>query len=370
MKKIEKLEIPNKITNSYYKSNPQQFDILFDIVSNNLRKYTIILRSNKYFRTLVWIYVQTQMLDDIDATLKTRIYWIFHDIHDYPICKNPNCSHKLGEIQNIADGYNKGYCSNHCAQTDLEQIAIRQLNYEHKHGKGIACPQKRLDVRKKISSKLLNRSEAEKEYTNELLRQSWKNKSKERINQIVNQRKQTSLDKYGVEVASQTLEARQHLSKIMSSQEMQSHMIAVKKKNGTINSSKLEEDSYKLLCTKFSTEDIIHQYRSEKYPFNCDFYIKSFDLYIECNFNWTHGGHWYDPLNENDQNTLKKWQDKGTDFYKNAINTWTVRDVNKHQIAIDNNLNYLVFWKLSELESWLSSFTINHDNEQNINESK
>ena len=125
----------------------------------------------------------------------------------------------------------------------------------------------------------------------------------------------------------------------------------------------LSQKVYDYLLTIFEETDIVRQYSDERYPFNCDFYIKSFDLYIECNFNWTHGGHWYDSLNENDQNTLKKWQDKRTDFYKNAINTWTVRDVNKHQIAIDNNLNYLVFWKLSELESWLSSFTINYDNE-------
>ena len=58
------------------------------------------------------------MLDDIDASLKTRIYWIFNDIHDYVKCANPNCTNKLKEVQNIADGYNGGYCSRHCSAND------------------------------------------------------------------------------------------------------------------------------------------------------------------------------------------------------------------------------------------------------------
>ena len=127
-----------------------------------------------------------------------------------------------------------------------------------------------------------------------------------------------------------------------------------KRRNGTFNTSKPEEEAYELLCERFSADDVIRQYRSEVYPFNCDFYLKSRDLYIECNFSWTHGGHWYDPLDEADQAKLKKWQDKGTDFYNNAVETWTSRDAKKRQTALDNNLNYQVFWSLDELMSWCS----------------
>lgn len=208
MKKIEKLKIPDKLQNSYYKNNPTQFDLLFDLVSNNLRSYTIKLRSRQYIRTLIWIYVQTQILDDIEATLKTRIYWIFNDIHEYPKCANPNCSAKLGEVQNISDGYNGGYCSSHCAESDPIRRLHKQEKFEQEHGKGITCPQKLLNVRQKISKSLSNMSQEAREHTNELLRQSWSNKSHERIHQIVNQRKQTSLKKYGVEVPSQTIAAR------------------------------------------------------------------------------------------------------------------------------------------------------------------
>lgn len=127
---------------------------------------------------------------------------------------------------------------------------------------------------------------------------------------------------------------------------------ATKKKRGTFNSSSSEKLIFEHLCKLFPN-DVEQQYRSDKYPFNCDFYIKSLDLYIECNFHWTHGGHFFDAANLDDQAKVQKWKDKGTKFYDNAVNTWTVRDVKKQQTAIDNNLNYLMFWSVQEALSWI-----------------
>lgn len=36
-----------------------------------------------------------------------------------------------------------------------------------------------------------------------------------------------------------------------------------------------------------------------------------------------------------------------------AINTWTKRDVNKRNVAKQNNINIKEFWKVSELENFL-----------------
>jgi len=116
--------------------------------------------------------------------------------------------------------------------------------------------------------------------------------------------------------------------------------------------SKSENKSYNVLKEKYS--DIIYQYKSDLYPFNCDFYIPSLNLYIECNYHWTHGGHPYNENNKKDQNQLKNWKEKNTKFYNNAINTWTIRDVNKRNIAKQNNLNYIEFWSLKELKTWLN----------------
>ena len=97
--------------------------------------------------------------------------------------------------------------------------------------------------------------------------------------------------------------------------------------------------------------DLILQYKSEKYPFNCDFYSPSEDLFMEFNGSWTHGRKFYDPSDETCQETLKEWEEKAkvSKFYVNAIKTWTVRDVSKKKFSEENNLKYLVFWSLQEV---------------------
>ena len=87
----------------------------------------------------------------------------------------------------------------------------------------------------------------------------------------------------------------------------------------------------------------------------CDFYIKSLDLYMECNFHWTHGFH---PYNENSIEDVKKldlWKSKGTNYYFNAINTWTVRDINKRNTAKKNNLNYVELFSLDEAKKFIDN---------------
>ena len=122
------------------------------------------------------------------------------------------------------------------------------------------------------------------------------------------------------------------------------HEYMTKKMNNSFHTSKPEDRTYNFLLTLYDANNIERQYRSDKYPFNCDFYIKSKDIYIECNFSWTHGGHWFDPDNKDDQEKLKKWRDKGTKYYDIAIKTWAERDVKKRQCAINEQLRYVVIW--------------------------
>ena len=113
-----------------------------------------------------------------------------------------------------------------------------------------------------------------------------------------------------------------------------------------------------MLCNAFSKDNIIRQFKDEKrYPFCCDFYIKSKDMFVECNFSWTHGGHWFNENDENDLNRLESMKAKHSKYYDNAIDTWTIRDMNKRKIAKDNNLNYVVFWTLDELKEFLHKTT-------------
>lgn len=125
-----------------------------------------------------------------------------------------------------------------------------------------------------------------------------------------------------------------------------------KQLNSSFNSSK-PEDSYKAyLVEKYGENDIYTQYIDKvRYPFACDFYIKSLDLFIELNLHWSHGGHAFNANNEMDIKKLATWEEKAkqSDFYRNAIETWTVRDVLKFKTAKQNKLNYIVYYNESEL---------------------
>lgn len=115
-----------------------------------------------------------------------------------------------------------------------------------------------------------------------------------------------------------------------------------KKKNNSFNTSRLEEDYYQTLLHKYDKDDIIRQYSvDERYPFNCDFYIKSEDKFIELQGTWCHGGHPFDAKNESDIKILNEWKEKAkiSDYFKSAIHIWTETDPLKIKIAKENNLN-------------------------------
>ena len=124
-----------------------------------------------------------------------------------------------------------------------------------------------------------------------------------------------------------------------------------KKKNNSFNISNPENIFKEYLINKYGEENVISQYRDEnRYPFNCDFYIKSEDLFIELNLTWTHGGHPFNKDNEEDILLLEYWKQKAetSDYYKNAIYTWTILDVKKQKIAKENKLNYLCIYNLED----------------------
>lgn len=164
--------------------------------------------------------------------------------------------------------------------------------------------------------------------------------------------KQTCLKKYGEISWSASEIGKKILSKILISEEVRNKVNITKKKNHTFNTSIPENESYKLLKEKYP--DIQYQYKSDAYPYCCDFYIPSLDLYIECNYHWTHGGHPYNEQNEKDRLIIKTWKEKNTKYYDNAIITWTIRDIRKREYVKQNNLNYIEFWNLKELEEWLN----------------
>lgn len=140
--------------------------------------------------------------------------------------------------------------------------------------------------------------------------------------------------------------------------EITKHCWETRKKNGTCNTSKDEKEILELLNRKF--ENVQKEYKSEVYPFSCDFYIPKLDLYIEYQGFWTH-------LNEpfigtEDQLEKLEWlkmksnelnyKNKRKNMYKIAIEVWTIRDPLKRETARKNNLNWIEFFTMNEFMKW------------------
>jgi hypothetical protein len=116
----------------------------------------------------------------------------------------------------------------------------------------------------------------------------------------------------------------------------------------------------RILVDHFGADDVECQYRKdERYPWACDFYIKSRDLFIELNGTWTHQDHWFDPESTDDLAIVDKWKSKGTPFYLNAIKNWTERDVAKRNAARGSTASTTPsFWGASAVDdarAWIAA---------------
>ena len=164
--------------------------------------------------------------------------------------------------------------------------------------------------------------------------------------------KQTSLARYGTKNPCQAKEVKQKCDETKFKKHGDKHYtnrekaFETTKKNGMYR-TKLE-DRY-LDRLKKVYPDIIQHYTSEKYPFECDFYIPSKDLYIELNVFYLHGGHFFDEKNPEDINKLNDWKSRDID-----ITVWTVKDLIKRDFAIRNKLNYVVLWSEKELNDFIN----------------
>ena len=180
---------------------------------------------------------------------------------------------------------------------------------------------------------------------------------------ICERRRRTVQERYGVDNAAQsktvqeqfrqTMQERYGVNYGMESAEIRARAMATKRKKGTFASSLSEEALYELLVEYADHHGmtVVQQYcDDDRYPFAVDFYIPERDLFIELNGSWSHGGHWYEVDGEMDQKTVRTWRKKGekSQYYLNALGTWTERDVRKRKAARTAQLNYVTLWDGSE----------------------
>lgn len=216
----------------------------------------------------------------------------------------PTCE-KTTDFISIGYGYKK-HCNKICANKDINVINIRHETLNNTFGHPFTRPE------------------------------------------ILSKCKQTCIDRYGVDNPYQIdyIKAKSH-----SEEALEKHYNTLQK-NKTFKTSKLEDKCYYILIQYFSS--VLRNYKSDVYPFRCDFYIPELNYYIECNFHWTHGGHWFDENNQDDINKVKNWSNRSK-YFDNAINTWTIRDINKRNYAKSNKLNYIILWTLDDFNKWVKS---------------
>lgn len=149
----------------------------------------------------------------------------------------------------------------------------------------------------------------------------------------------------------------------------------MKKRNGTCSSSSVEDQMYKDLVKVFGKTAVKRNYKDDvRYPFYCDFYIVSHDLFIELNGTWFHGPHAFDANNPDDVALLDVWKLRDVPehpAYHVAIKTWTEVDPKKRWFAEENGLNYFVFWDndLMDFHAWLKDYCTetNHTDGTSVN---
>ena len=362
---------------------------------NTLRRYTSKIEG-KYNKDIYEYLVNRY--DDSDS-LKETLYRIYNGIEEHPKC--PTCGKPL-----IFKGIFFKFCSNICAQSSdeikqkIKQTCLEKYGVDNyaksKESKekvkqtclkkyGVEYSWQSNECKQKIKQTCLEKYGVDSPLKSKEIRNKCKltclekygvdnpaklEENKEKVKQtclkkygglapicnpnIKNQIKQTCIEKYGVDNYGKSLKHKTNMSTIMLSDEMQKHRYSIMSKNNTFNTSKEEDEVYEFLSQYI---DVTRQFNgSSKYPFCCDFYIEDLDMFIECNFHWTHGGHPFDPSSIKDQVKLEQWKAKQTKYYNNAINVWTKRDVEKRNKAKEENLDYKEFWSLKELKEFFIDY--------------
>lgn len=290
--------------------------------------------------------------------------------------------------ENYKNTSRKNHRADHWSQSDEGKARLKAL---------FNTPEERL----KRSQRMLSKSVREKIEQTSMERYGvpyyWQSEAgRERLSrlltseEVVNKTKMTNLERYGSESWANSVIGRQRLREILSSDEVQAktiktnlerygavnwslsdiglkflssdenirNIIETKRKNGTLNYSQPEEDLYEMLCDHYGNDDVFRQYNlDDRYPYNCDFYIKSLDLFIELNGTWLHGGSWFNAESEDHIAKVQLWLSKGKPMYDRGVEIWTISDVKKRECAKKNNLNYVVLWdvKLSDARDWFDA---------------
>lgn len=280
-----------------------------------------------------------------DLPFKQKLWHFLKDNQTIPVCKV--CKKPVSFLTRSGQWGYSTYCSGQCAMQDDE---IKQ----------------RLDHTKeeRYGDRKYNNSEKQKQTLSEKDDSFWetrhqksletrfdKNDGKYFSDESIKKTKETNLKKYNAESFAQTDDFKRIIRE--KHDEIQEKQYKTKTNNKSFNTSSVE-NKFSIYLDSLGIE-YIRQYKSDKYPFSCDFYIKPIDVYVELNGMWTHGGHPFNPKNPDDIEKFEMWKSKDNKFYNNAIYTWTDLDVRKRKTATKNRLNYIEIFS-NDIEGCIKEF--------------
>ena len=360
--------------------------------------YKKILHSNKKIYNKLLNYYN-------DSTSFTEtVYRIINDLDIRPVC--PVCGNSL-TFYRFSTGFSKS-CSQKCAQANpdtqnkIKETCIKRfgetnaMKNKNIHQKAVNTIIKKYGVDNVSKSEIIKQKKVNTCISNygvkygldlpDVRNKAVKNShTKEAIDKVKN----TVIKKYGVDNVSKSKIIKQKkidtcISNYGVKYPMQSEIVRNKSINTCLNIYGCKSISQvdKIKQQKFNTmklnnsfciskpeqklfnnllniyQNICYQYKSELYPYHCDFYLPNFDLYIEYNGTWTHGKHPFNKDDKDDIELLNIWKvkSKTSEFYKSAIETWTVRDVNKRNIAYQNKLNFIEIFYIKKIYHFIGYY--------------
>ena len=303
--------------------------------------------------------ISQEMLDYLsnrynDSTsLRESLYRIKHNLEIRPVC------HICGApVKFDGSTFKKACCPSH----RIDQSKIKKAVKE-KYGVDNISQLK--ETKEKVKNTIINRYGVPNAFN------IGKEKSityrKEHKEEVRNKRINTCLERYGIEHVIHTESAKRNAHTEEANNKRRETCMRVygvpnpvqnpkvlakqwetKKIRGTFGGphSQQENRIYEVLCEKYGKDNIERQYKDDKrYPFYCDFYVKPLDLFIEYQGYFTHGTEPYDKDCVEHQNIVEELRREN---HFGAIETWTIKDVEKRNTAKKNNLNYVEFFTLKE----------------------
>lgn len=327
------------------------------------------MKTEEYDLLMYYYVEQNKTKKEIASILKTTEREIYNKLKRYKITKR-EVQRKRSILEKYSIDEIKEYFRHHTREETAKHFGISLQNmkelmriYDFHH-----TTEEKVELRRKscldkygVTCVFMTKENIEKSHSNETIEKMMNTQVKNnlakygvmytwQIPQVISKINDTNTLKYGGKNWTTTDEGKAKMSEIHKSRELQEKTNRTKKERGTFNSSSKEKELHSLLVCIFGEDDVDTQFRdSTRYPFACDFYIKSKDLFIELNAHWTHGKFPFDKNNDKCIQILEKWKNRESTskFYANAIHVWTMRDVEKFKNVVANEINFIALYNES-----------------------